>query len=653
MNYRRIRIVRVGNSPVIDFAAKEMKRYLQLADPSLAVDEVIRQEFRGDEKTITLKVCPALPAALQVEDPFWDDGYAINVQNDYGMIRGTNERSVLLGVYRFLKELGFGFTRPGKEGERIPGQLPLNYEIKVTEKAAYRHRGVTIEGADMYQNIADMIDFLPKCGMNEYFIQFWVPSTFFERWYYHRSTEQLPREEISREEVAGFVASLEEEMARRGILYHKTGHGWTCEPFGIEGTTWDHDRVYELTEEARSYLAEVKGKRELWGNIPLNTNLCYSNPMVREKIAAAIGQYAVENPQIDVIHFWLADGNNNHCECENCRKKRPSDWYAMMLNQVDAELAKVNSPAKVVFLIYVDLLWEPQEIRLENPDRFILMFAPITRFYGVNYADSKPFEGELPPYERNKLEMPKDLSQNLARLAKWQEQFKGDSFIFDYHLQWAYLADPGCDLAARNMFDDMLYLKNMGLNGNVSCQVQRCFFPSGLEFRALADALWKGEGSFEDMKAAYYAEAYGERGQAVSDYLTAISNLFTIYPYYRKEKPATAEEETEHTRPYGLPYVKDMNRLETVLKDFAPVIEEGLQEGGQEKADWTMLKLHQEYVRKLALVLQLTDEEKTEERDAAIEDMAKYIGQIELDVQKALDGENAARLLRGHYQGAF
>lgn len=175
MEYRRIRLVRVGNSPIIDFAAKELKKYLLMADKQLIIDEVIRKEFKGDEETLTLKVCPKLPERLGIKDPVMDDGYEIDVENDHGVIKGTNERSVLLGVYRYLREMGYAFTRPGTGGERIPDILKKEYKIYVFEKAAYRHRGVTIEGADTYQNILNMIDFLPKAGMNEYFIQSGFP----------------------------------------------------------------------------------------------------------------------------------------------------------------------------------------------------------------------------------------------------------------------------------------------------------------------------------------------------------------------------------------------------------------------------------------------------------------------------------------------
>jgi hypothetical protein len=284
-------------------------------------------------------------------------------------------------------------------------------------------------------------------------------------------------------------------MAKRGICYHKVGHGWTCEPFGIDGSGWnsDRNRQYEMTEQTRSYLALLDGKRVLFNNDPLCTNLCYSNPRVRDMMTDAITRYCQENSQVDVLHFWLADDRNNQCECPECVKKRPADWYVKMLNELDEKLTKADLKTKIVFLIYYDLLWAPETERLINQDRFILMFAPITRNYGQDYGDYISYDEELPPYVRNQLSAPSSLAQNLEQLRRWQGTFEGDSFDFDYHLMWAHLGDIGYEYCARNIFQDMRDLRDIGLNGMISCQIQRCYFPTALPLHMMAAALWNRE----------------------------------------------------------------------------------------------------------------------------------------------------------------
>src|SRR5699024_2987599 len=144
-----------------------------------------------------------------------------------------------------------------------------------------------------------------------------------------------------------FLKDAEKELQKRGLIHHAVGHGWTCEPFGIEGLGWDPVQD-DIGSDVRQYLAKIDGERRLWGGVPLNTNLCYSNPIVRETIINDIANYAYNNPQIDILQVWLADGTNNQCECANCQEKLPSDFYIIMLNELDTLLTERELSTKIV-----------------------------------------------------------------------------------------------------------------------------------------------------------------------------------------------------------------------------------------------------------------------------------------------------------------
>ena len=372
----RIILCKISSHPTIVFAVEELARCLKAMDEKAVIDQRVYDVY---DPSLAGVVWVGMDGTVEESV---DDAICIEVKNGSGHITGSSPRAVLIAAYRFLTELGCRWLRPGKDGEILPHCTLTNEMlcVSVNAKASYRHRAVCIEGSVSYEHVYNMIDYLPKVGMNGYYAQFFVPYTFFERWYKHEFNPLREAEPLETEDVVHMWRSLEEEIVKRDLLYHATGHGWTCEPFGLHANGW-HANASVIPPETTRYFAEVNGKRELWEKVALNTNLCYSDPIVRDTVTGAITAYCKAHPSIDYLHFWLADGTNNHCECENCRKMRPSDFYVLMLNELDRKMTEVGIQTKIVFLLYYELLWAPETMRIENPDRFVLMFAPITRSY--------------------------------------------------------------------------------------------------------------------------------------------------------------------------------------------------------------------------------------------------------------------------------
>lgn len=587
-----LEIVTLRDSETLNFAVEELRKYLGRidSDKDIVLEKEISYEV-GRENTIYLGTIDQFGLEEpKVKDSRFDDGIYIDFSSGRGIISGTNERSVLIGVYRFLKEIGCRWIRPGKDGEIIPKRDISSVSVKVVEKASYRHRGICIEGAVSYENVYDIIDWAPKVGFNSYFIQFREGYTFFDRWYSHINNPLKEKEPFSVEKAREFVRSLEKEIKRRGLLYHAVGHGWTCEPFGIPGLGWD---IYkgEVPEDYIRYTAEINGKRGLWEGIPLNTNLCYSNSEVRRIVTDSIVEYLETHPYIDVLHFWLADGANNQCECEECRKALPSDFYVMMLNELDKKLTSKGINTKIVFLLYVDLLWPPEKERIENPDRFIMMFAPITRSYSDTF---KPVGSsmKIPEYRRNNLIFPKNIEENLAFLKEWQKIFDGDSFDFDYHLMWAHYADPGYINIAGIIYDDIRNLKAIGLNGLISCQIQRVFFPTGLPMYVMASTLWDDNLNLEDITDEYLIGSFGPDGILVKEYLNKLSLLFDP-PVLRRERPPSPQ------------FIENFSKVREILAEFEPVIKRNLSlEPSTISKSWLYLDYHRKMVDKLSSMLE-------------------------------------------------
>ena len=149
MTYRRIRIGQIGEDRVTDFAVQELVKYLKQMDPKLVVDKLQLDQFEPAFQNLIWVGCdPVFQKHLpEVNDPVFDDAICVQVVNSSGFITGTNCRSVLLAVYRFLKALGCDWVRPGWEGERIPEREISQINVNIREAASYRHRAVCIEGA--------------------------------------------------------------------------------------------------------------------------------------------------------------------------------------------------------------------------------------------------------------------------------------------------------------------------------------------------------------------------------------------------------------------------------------------------------------------------------------------------------------------------
>lgn len=498
-------------SPVVRFATQELRRIL-LATTGRAVSVVDASGGRPD--TIVLGQDPSLG-----EDP-GDDVIAIDVRGGVGTITGSNERSVLIAAYRYLTELGCRFVRPGPDGEHLP---PIDLDrspVTVRERAALRHRGVCIEGAASLTNLLDLIDWLPKVGMNSYFIQFDSPHVFLRSWYERRTDPagHVPDYPITERTEAVHRAVLA-EIERRGLVHHAVGHGWTSEAIGVTATGWD---AVTGANFPRELVAEVDGVRELWGGVPLNTELCYSRPEVRSAMARAVADHARAHPEIDVLHVWLSDGNANHCECDACARLRPADWYVMMLNELDQILTEEGTPTTIAFLAYHQLLWPPLAETIDAPERFVLMFAPIHRDASAPMVE--PTGAELPPYEGNATRSPVRNGDFLDLLRSWRNTYPGSTFDFDYHLMWQHCFDPGQLTIARTLHADIGGMQTNGLDGLISCQSQRVFSAGGFAMTVMARTLWDTSTSFDDVIADHAAATFGPDGRVVAEHLQWLSD---------------------------------------------------------------------------------------------------------------------------------
>lgn len=183
------------------------------------------------------------------------DTYEIETEGLSGTISSNTWIGLLNGYYRWLEEHGVRFVRPGKDREVILEDPDPDRKIFLKVEPAYDHRGVCIEGADSYENLIDFIDWLPKIGMNSFFIQFENPYPFFKRWYEHEFNPYMEKEPFSPEIAQKLSDRTDQEMEKRGIVHHRVGHGWTGEVLGYS-SKYGWEKGLELPEDKKEF-AEI------------------------------------------------------------------------------------------------------------------------------------------------------------------------------------------------------------------------------------------------------------------------------------------------------------------------------------------------------------------------------------------------------------
>lgn len=517
-----------GQEPAVRYAGEELARYLgRMLDGA------------DGEIQVTLDVQPPSPPSPGW-DPALDDWFHVQAAPQSVAITGSNPRSVLLGVYRLLHHLGCRFLMPGARHEAIPA-LPLEQlRADLQESASCRHRGVCIEGADSLENVLDFIDWLPKIGCNSFFVQHLEPEAFLQNWYLHKYNPLLPPEPHTDAEMQRMYRQIDEAIARRGLLHHRVGHGWTCKAIGFDHVC---AKLPAPTAQQRPLLAQVDGRRDFWQGVPSNTNLCYSNPTARRAFVQAVADYAGRHPEVDYLHVWLADEYNNICECEVCRRTTLSDQYVALLNEIDAELTRRGLTTRIAFLLYQELLWPPQHTALEHPERFILMFAPISRTFERSYGEHGPLP-PLPSFRRNRIRLPDSVEENLAFLRAWQERCQVDAFVYDYPLGRAHYGDLGYCAIARIIGQDIRALPSLGLNGYCSCQELRAALPNAWPNYLMGHMLWDRTLDPQQLQQEYFAALYGPgagEARAALERLSALTSADYFNGIGPRQDPALAE----------------------------------------------------------------------------------------------------------------
>ena len=625
-------INKITSHPTVDFAAEELKKYMRMMMPEAGEIPI---KYAPDAKEgLRLGLMADLGIdTSEAEDLVLDDILHIDTDGKNGIIAGSNHRSVLLAVYRYLRENGCRWFFPGIDGEYIPVQdvQPTQYH----KMADCRYRGQCNEGAEYQSNMMEVIDFQPKIGMNVFMIEFDNPKVYYDFYYNSNHNKgNRPPEPISAITAKQWKRQCEAELSKRSLQFHDMGHGWTAEPFGISSANgWVREDDNPVPEDMRQYLAEYKGVRELWGGVALNTQFCMSNPEARTIVAKYVAEYAYKHQNVDYLHIWLADGSYNHCECPECRKKTPSDWYVMLLNEIDEYLTERKLDTRIVFICYTDTTWAPETEKIHNTKRFSFLLAAITRTYTSPVPQVLP-QIELAPFELNKEgSFPRTVEEYILHAKEWRKDANVPSMVYEYHFWVHQYCDPGSMDFAKLLHDDVKGYYKHGFDGIIQDGSQRSFFPTGYNFLAYAETLFDTKVDLEKVKRDYFEHAFGDIADEVINYLTAVTAAFDMC-YMMDGNPAAEGK----GRYYAPQQAEKLQSIKTIAEKYDTIFEEHrVMPYRAQTVSMKLLRYHLEFVTALAEVCSLKatgEDAKAKEKFLALEES---FGRHEFEIGTCFD----------------
>ena len=571
-------------------------------------------------------------------DPMTEDIIDIDVKGGTGHIAGSNDRSILIGIYKYLKSAGCRWVRPGDDGEYIPYCDLLSHSFTYRKKADYNYRGQCIEGAVGFEHVRDTIEWLPKIDMNMFMLEQIVPYNYMSRWYTHKGNTKLDHTDIPYEKYCEYCEEIEKTIDKCGLQHHALGHGALNEPFGVRHMISGGE--YDIPEETKKAFALVKGKRDLHKKSPFFTQFCMSQEWVQDTVVNWLYNYILQKPHIDFLHFWLADSTNNHCECEECVKKTPSDWYVIMLNKLDKKLTENGIDSKIVFIMYNDTLWPPVTEKFNNPSRFILTTACGT---GTGYS-AKRREGGIPKWERNNFTVKTGIDMALTFIDGWKPIFDGQKFIYEYYLYTSHFADPGYMSFSRVIAKDIKTLEVTGFDGIMSDQTQRSYFPTGLPSSIMGHMLFDTSLDTEAYISDYFKAAFGSDSAVAKEYLEKISASFDLKAMAQNtdvtaQDTGSTDVNSKSAGIIGNTAAGDViAKVPQVVDDYADAIKKNLSlDDDCHKLSWKLLEYHGEYCKGVSEIYYLLSRNDIDGAKNSLERFIDYLSEIEPEIHRFFD----------------
>jgi len=319
------------------------------------------------------------------------------------IIGGKTRIGTLYGTYDYLERLGMRFYGLGEQGTVYPAKpVSLPGKMDLVKEPKFITRGYYSAGGR---------------GEKPFFL--WAARNHMNLW---SSSEKAPHP--LKRNVWDKADTTPRFRKKLGFKLISGGHGIQEDflnpnaPYPYNHPEFDKDNKkpqdpYPLSPlykgnikkdgklsyaEAHPEWYAIQDRKRVHTQEHLSRNYCTSNDDATRELAGNLIQSLIdgEDKYSDMIDFWVLDGRNNWCECEQCKKQgTPSDRLLDIQYKVYAEIKKAQSQGRLkrsiqlLAIAYLDTLGAPTK---PPPDDFdyencLVTFFPISRCYAHPLAD--------------------------------------------------------------------------------------------------------------------------------------------------------------------------------------------------------------------------------------------------------------------------
>lgn len=461
-------VLALGASRVDEYAAMELKRYLQKAlNWEVKITEGRSETVGGpvffvgttDSDVASGSGLPGIAATI---DTLSDEGVALKGDGAHVALVGRGCRGGLYAVYEFLdKFVGCRWPEPGRE--YVPSRSSLNLRIDYVHNPSFAYRGVALHGPCSDAFYREIIDWLSKNRQNT--LQF------------------------SCEVYDQLRPKILEVIRERGLQPKIGAHS--------RKYFYSSDKYFQDHPE---HFALVKGKRTG------DTQLCYSNHASAAEYAGNIIVYLKAHPEIGVVGLWPSDGYG-FCECDCCKSQATTDVLLDYINDVAQRIHAEMPQVKVEFLSYIHYTTPPAEVK---PLPYVVPTY-------CEYWSRSQFH----PITDDRASNAKCRSQ-LEQWVKASHQATVYSYYADDTIK-RFLYNPVPDV----VLADLKYYKQIGVAGSsVLVMCPQSWWANSPHMYAYARGSWDSDATLDEVSGDYFRTLYGQATEPMHAHQQAVRALF-------------------------------------------------------------------------------------------------------------------------------